>query len=184
MLSLPRCDLLTHWLQALPRSTPPYTRGGLQNVHISGGPTRGRFIAWIDKPHDDTARFCFELEWNMYPHAPEEVRENALTSAFHYLSALRGELNAVGVRLNITSESVLSEIFSGSHRLPSDGPFIGCEKTGGKYKYIQIMMKIQSSVRRGARSCKNSRGSAHFSYIHTQHLMTSYQLAESIFEDQ
>ena len=105
VLSLLRCDLLTHWLGALPRTTPPFTRGGLQNVHISGGPTRGRFIAWTDKPHDDTARFCFELEWKMYPHAPEEVRGNALTNAFHSLSALRDELNAVGVRLNITSES-------------------------------------------------------------------------------
>lgn len=96
-LAAPGCDLLTHWLQALPPLYASYTRGGLQNIRISGGPTRGRFLAWTDEPHDDTARFCFELEWNMYPHAPDQVRGNELTSPFYYLGALCDELNAVGV---------------------------------------------------------------------------------------
>jgi hypothetical protein len=97
-LAAPGCDLLTHWLWALPPFYASYIRGGLQNVRISGGPTSGRFLAWTDEPHDDTARFCFDLKWNMYPHAPNQVRANELTSPFYYLGALCDELNAVGVR--------------------------------------------------------------------------------------
>jgi F-box-like len=97
-LAAPGYDLLTHWLQALPSLYASYTRGGLQNVRISGGPTRGRFLAWTDEPHDDTARFCFDLKWNMHAHAPDQVRANESTSPFYYLGALCDALNAVGVR--------------------------------------------------------------------------------------
>ena len=96
-LAAPGCGLLTHWLRALPPLYASYTHGGLQNVRISGGPTHGRFLAWTDERHDDMARFCFELEWNMY-HAPDQVRGIELTSPFYYLGALCDELNAVGVR--------------------------------------------------------------------------------------
>jgi len=92
-LAAPGYGLLTHWLQALPPLYASYTRGGFQNVRISGGPTRGRFLAWTDGPHDDTASFCFELEWDMY-----EVRGNELTTPFSYLGTLCDELSAVGVR--------------------------------------------------------------------------------------
>ena len=97
-LAAPICGLLTHWLQALPSLYASYTHGGLQNVRISGGPTRGRFLTWTNERHDDTARFCFELEWNMYPHTHDQVRGNEPTSPFYYLGALCDELNALGVR--------------------------------------------------------------------------------------
>jgi hypothetical protein len=97
-LVAPGSDLLTHWLRALPSLYASYARGGLQNVRISGGPTRGRFLAWTDEPHDDAEHFCFELKWNMYPHAPDQVRGNELTNPFYHLGALCDELNAVGVR--------------------------------------------------------------------------------------
>jgi hypothetical protein len=32
-------------------------------MHISGGPTHGRCLAWAHDHYDDMARFCFELEW-------------------------------------------------------------------------------------------------------------------------
>lgn len=95
-LTSPGYSPLTKWLQALPPLYASYSRGGLQNVRISGGPMRGRFLAWTEEPHDDMARFCFELEWNMY--ALDQVRGNELTSPFYYLGALCDELNSVGVR--------------------------------------------------------------------------------------
>ncbi|KAF8494098.1 hypothetical protein F5888DRAFT_1636191 [Russula emetica] len=63
-LAAPGCGLLTPWLQALPLLYASYTRGGLRNVRISGGPTRGRFLAWTDEPHDDTASFCSASSWS------------------------------------------------------------------------------------------------------------------------
>ena len=88
-LMAPGRKLLTNWLRALPQFYTTYSRGGLQNIRISGGPTRGRFLTWTDEPHDDMARFCFELEWSMVPGIEP-------SSPFYYLGALCGELNAVG----------------------------------------------------------------------------------------
>src|SRR6266404_3805382 len=67
-LAAPGWGFWARWLEALPvlYSAP----GGLQNVHISGGPTRGCFRAWTDAPHDDLARFCLEMEWHGSPPAP------------------------------------------------------------------------------------------------------------------
>ncbi|KAI0284412.1 hypothetical protein BC826DRAFT_158128 [Russula brevipes] len=85
------------WLQVLPPLYAAHTRGGLQHVRISGGPTRGRFLAWTDGFHDDTARFCFELEWNGSPPAPHGVRSIELTSPFYRLHTLCDELNTADV---------------------------------------------------------------------------------------
>jgi hypothetical protein len=97
-LAAPRCGRWTSWLQTLPSIYASYTCRGLQNIRISGGPTRGRFLAWTDELHDDIARFCFELEWNGSPPAPDGVQAIELTSPFYYLCTLCDELNAVGVR--------------------------------------------------------------------------------------
>jgi len=97
-LVAPGSGLWTPWLQILPPLYASYTRGGLQNICISGGPKRGRFLAWTDEPHDDMARFCFELEWNICPLAPGQVGASESTSPFYYLGTLCGELNTMGVR--------------------------------------------------------------------------------------
>jgi len=94
----PDCGLWSPWLEALPSLYAARTRGGLQHIRISGGPTRGRFLAWTDGPHDDLARFCFELEWNGSPPAPAGVRAIELTSPFYHLHVLCDELNAADVR--------------------------------------------------------------------------------------
>ena len=96
-LAAPGYGVWTPWLQTLPPLYAFYARGGLKNVRISGGPKRGRFIAWTDEPHDDMARFCFELEWNGSPPAPDGVRAIEMTSPFYYLCTLCEELNTVGV---------------------------------------------------------------------------------------
>lgn len=91
-LAAPGWGFWARWLEALP---PLYSaRGGLQHVLISGGPTRGCFRAWTDGPHDDTARFCFEMEWHGSPPAPDGVRAIELTSPFYRLHTLCDELNA------------------------------------------------------------------------------------------
>lgn len=97
-LEAPRCGQWMSWLQMLPSIYASYTCAGLQNIRISGGPTRGRFLAWTDEPHHDMARFCFELEWNGCLPTPDGVRAIELTSPFYYLCTLCDELNAVGVR--------------------------------------------------------------------------------------
>jgi hypothetical protein len=98
-LEAPKCGLWMSWLQTLPSIYASYTCGGLQNIHIFGGPTHGRFLAWTDELHYDIARFCFELEWNgCLPTPDDEVRAIELTSPFYYLCTLCDELNAVGVR--------------------------------------------------------------------------------------
>ena len=38
-----------------PRLYAALTRGELRNIRISGGPTRGRFLAWTDEYHDVVA---------------------------------------------------------------------------------------------------------------------------------
>lgn len=94
-LAAPGWGFWARWLEALP---PLYsTRGGLQNILISGGPTRGCFRAWTDGPHDDMARFCFEMEWYGSPPAPDGVRAIELTSPFYRLHTLCDELNAAHV---------------------------------------------------------------------------------------
>lgn len=98
-LAAPGWGFWARWLEALPPLYAAHTRGGLQHIRISGGPTRGRFLAWTDDgPHDDLARFCFELEWNGSPPAPDGVRAIELTSPFYRLHTLCDELNATGVR--------------------------------------------------------------------------------------
>jgi hypothetical protein len=97
-LAAPGSGLWTQWLQMLPPLYASYTCGRLQNIRISGGPRRGRFLAWTDELHDDMARFCFELEWNGSPPAPGGVRAIELTSPFYHLCTLCHELNAVDVR--------------------------------------------------------------------------------------
>jgi len=97
-LAAPRYGLWSPWLEALPPLYAALTRGGLQHIRISGGPTRGRFLAWTDGLHDDLARFCFELEWNGSPPAPGGVRAIELTSPFYHLHVLCDELNAADVR--------------------------------------------------------------------------------------
>jgi len=98
-LAAPNYGLWGPWLEALPPLYAAPTRGGLQHIRISGGPTRGRFLAWTDGPHDELARFCFELEWNGSPPAPGGVRAIELTSPFYHLHVLCDELNAAGVRM-------------------------------------------------------------------------------------
>ena len=94
-LAAPGWGFWARWLEALP---PLYsTRGGLQNILISGGPTRGCFRAWTDGPHDDMARFCFEMEWYGSPPAPNGVRAIELTSPFYRLHTLCDELKAAHV---------------------------------------------------------------------------------------
>lgn len=91
-LAAPGWGFWARWLEALP---PLYsTRGGLQHVLISGGPTRGCFRAWTDGPIDDMARFCFELEWFGSPPSPNGLRAIELTSPFYRLHTLCDELNA------------------------------------------------------------------------------------------
>ena len=97
-LAEPECGSWTTWLEALPPLYAARTRGGLQHVRISGGPTRGRFLAWTDEYYDDKARFCFELEWNGSPPAQGGVRAIELESPFYHLHTLCDELNAGGVR--------------------------------------------------------------------------------------
>ncbi|KAH9983035.1 hypothetical protein BJV74DRAFT_887094 [Russula compacta] len=99
MLAAPGWGFWARWLEALPPLYAAHTRGGLQHIRISGGPTRGRFLAWTDDgPHADLARFCFELEWNGSPPAPDGVRAIELTSPFYRLHTLCDELNAADVR--------------------------------------------------------------------------------------
>ncbi|KAI9453464.1 hypothetical protein BJY52DRAFT_1189567 [Lactarius psammicola] len=94
-LAAPGWGFWARWLEALP---PLYSaRGGLQHIFISGGPTRGCFRAWTDGPHDDMARFCFEMEWHGSPPAPDGVRAIELTSPFYRLHTLCDELNAARV---------------------------------------------------------------------------------------
>jgi hypothetical protein len=94
-LSAPGWGFWARWLEALP---PLYSaRGGLQHILISGGPTRGCFRAWTDGPHDDMARFCFEMEWLGSPPAPDGLRAIELTSPFYRLHTLCDELNAARV---------------------------------------------------------------------------------------
>jgi hypothetical protein len=94
-LAAPGWGFWARWLEALP---PLYsTHGGLQNILISGGPTRGCFRAWTDGPHDDMARFCFEMEWYGSPPAPDGVRAIELTSPFYRLHTLCDELKAARV---------------------------------------------------------------------------------------
>ena len=94
-LAAPGWGFWAHWLEALP---PLYSaRGGLQHILLSGGPTRGCFRTWTDGPHDDMARFCFEMEWYGSPPAPDGVRAIELTSPFYRLHTLCDELNAVRV---------------------------------------------------------------------------------------
>jgi len=50
--------------EALPQLYAARTRGGLQHIRISGGPTRRRFLAWMVEYYDDMARSFFELERN------------------------------------------------------------------------------------------------------------------------
>jgi len=97
-LAAPNYGVWSPWLESLPPLYAALTRGGLQNIRISGGPTRGRFLAWTDGLHDDLARFCFELEWNGSPPAPGGVRSIELTSPFYHLHVLCDELNAASVR--------------------------------------------------------------------------------------
>jgi hypothetical protein len=97
-LAAPASDAWTTWLDALPPLYSARTRGGLQNIRISGGPTRGRFLAWTDEFHHDMARFCFELEWNGSPPAQGGVRAIGLESPFYHLHTLCDELNATDVR--------------------------------------------------------------------------------------
>ena len=94
-LAAPGWGFWAPWFDVFP---PLYAaRGGLRHVHISGGPTHGRFRTWTDGPHDDMARFCFELEWNGSPRAPDGVRAIELTSPFYRLHTLCNELKAAGV---------------------------------------------------------------------------------------
>ena len=102
----------TTWLEALPSLYAARTRGGLQHVRISGGPTRGRFRAWTNEYYDDTARFCFELDWNWKDGGPlgsapaqsggggggGGARAIESESPFYHLHTLCDELNAGGVR--------------------------------------------------------------------------------------
>jgi hypothetical protein len=97
----------TTWLEALPPLYAARTRGGLQHVRISGGPTRGRFRAWTNEYYDDTARFCFELDWNWNDGSPlgpapaqgaGSARAIESESPFYHLHTLCDELNAWGVR--------------------------------------------------------------------------------------
>jgi hypothetical protein len=97
-LAAPSSGSWTTWLEALPSLYSARIRGGLRNIRISGGPTRGRFLAWTDEFHDDMARFCFELEWNGSPPAQGGVRAIALESPFYHLHTLCDELDAVDVR--------------------------------------------------------------------------------------
>ena len=100
----------TTWLEALPPLYAARTRGGLQHVRISGGPTRGRFRAWTNEYYEDTARFCFELDWNWNDGSPlgpgttqggggdGGARAIESESPFYHLHTLCDELNAGGVR--------------------------------------------------------------------------------------
>ena len=93
-LTAPGHGLWRRWLQAL----LPLYHGGLKNIRVSGGPRRGRFLAWTEELHDDMARFCFELEWNRNLPAPDGVRALEMPSPFYYLRMLCEELNTVSVR--------------------------------------------------------------------------------------
>lgn len=97
-LAAPGSGAWTTWLEALPPLYAARTRGGLQHIRISGGPTRGCFIAWTDECHDEMARFCFELRWNGSPPAQGGVRAIELESPFYHLHTLCDELEAGGVR--------------------------------------------------------------------------------------
>jgi hypothetical protein len=97
-LAAPASGSWATWLEALPPLYSARIRGGLQNIRISGGPTRGRFLAWTDEFHHDMARFCFELEWNGSPPAQGGVRAIGLESPFYHLHTLCDELHAVNVR--------------------------------------------------------------------------------------
>ena len=97
-LAAPEWGSWTTWLEALPPHYAARTRGGLQHIRISGGPTRGRFLTWTDEYYDDMARFCFALEWNGSPPAQGGVQAIELESPFYHLHTLCDELNAGGVR--------------------------------------------------------------------------------------
>jgi len=72
-LAGPGCGSRTAWLNAPPQLYAAPTRGGLQNIRISGGPTRGRFLVWADEYHDDVAQFYFQLDWDGTPPAQGDV---------------------------------------------------------------------------------------------------------------
>jgi len=97
-LAAPECGSWTIWLAALPPLYAARTRGGLQHIRISGGPTRGRFLAWTDEHYEDMARFCFALEWNGSPPAQGGGQAIEGESPFYHLHTLCEELNAGGVR--------------------------------------------------------------------------------------
>ena len=94
-LAAPGWGFWARWLKALPSLYSAH--GGLQHILISGGPTRGCFRAWTDGPHDDMARFCFEMEWYGSPPTPNGLRAIELTSPFYRLHTLCDELCAARV---------------------------------------------------------------------------------------